>query len=222
MSAQRQKPIQQRRQKPSQKLIQAYTMVVAQRPDMYDPKLDEDQQVEEYDGDDRPDIGGDGTEDDPRYGHAGFQDPIHGSNIRLGEKDSVLDTPILNLERLYTIAINRWPGGGYRCRYEPTKNLRSANKPELSEWIKSVNKLMNLISDWLEATQPDFLIHPTPENFVYHGTFTQKSFLKELYQGEKKSALDSTRFSRIAENIWLLWDDKCLPFKALFSFATKR
>jgi len=220
MSAQRQKRKQ--KQKLSQEQIQAYKTVVAQRADMYDPKLDEDQPVEEFDENDSPDYDDCGDGDATQYSQSGDQDPIHSSYIELREKDSVLDTPILNFERLYTIAINRWPDGIYRCRYEPTKNLRSANRPELSEWIKSINKLLNLTSDWLEKTHPEFLKHPIPENFVYQGTFTQNSFLKELYQSEQKSTLDSTKFSGIINSIWLLWDDKCLPLKALFSFGNRK
>lgn len=220
MSAQRQKP--KTSQKTYRKLTQAYKMVVAQRPDMYDLKLDADLPVEEYDGEDSSDMNSDGTEDVIRYAHPGILDPTYESYSKLGGEDSVLDTPILNFERLYTITIHRWPDGNYRCRFEPTKNLRSANKTELIDWIKSVNKLLNLTSDWLEKTQPEFIKEPSPESFTRQGTFTQKSFIKELYQDEQKDTFDLTNFSRIVNNIWLVWDNKCLPFKELFSFNANK
>lgn len=141
------------------------------------------------------------------------------------------DPPTLMPATKYIITIAQLADGTMRCRFEPPfeftgrmpKGAGQAIIPKLVSFIET-------IAVWMEDKKQAFLKQPSAQTFAAEESaqsndpiVMQKGFLARINAAlPQNHQVSLPNFSRMLDNVWMVWPLFNMPLKALFSPAFKR
>lgn len=145
-----------------------------------------------------------------------------------GEPIAFEESPVIKPSYILNITQDR--SGNNHCFFEPPAWFNSDSvKKDYKQYVENVTKFLNNVCHWFNSKQ-SFLEEPTTENYVeseaiFNGDpiITQKGFADRINEYltkqeiKNKMGMTGPNLSRLLDKIWLVWEDKCMPIKTLFS-----
>jgi len=150
---------------------------------------------------------------------------IEGYEVFLGDAlANIRETAVFSPNTVYTITVVPSDGGQYRCRFEGPAWFNRRLPAEMSLYVNRLRNFLCAVARWLENEKQEFLREPLPGNFVRgeapfacDPVVLQKSFLDRInILTSEHLRIDATAFSRLLDNIWLVWPEWSMPLKSLF------
>ena len=110
--------------------------------------------------------------------------------------------------------------GGMRCQFQQRERQQSRT---------TVYPFLTAIATWLNDDAQDFLASPVPENYVrvqppsIDPSIVVRSGLLKFLNAyiPARQPFKPHLLSQYSKNIWLFWEQQCMPISALFSDEMK-
>jgi len=148
----------------------------------------------------------------------------------LNESITFQDLPTLTPATKYTIVVIKDAGGKMVCRFEsPFDSYGRLPKIAAQVIIPKLVGFIKATAFWFQAHKQAFLKNPSPENFVDGETdfseepiVMQKWFLARINEKISPSLqMSLPNFSRMLNNVWIVWPLCNMPLKTIFSVDFK-
>ena len=152
--------------------------------------------------------------------------------VLLDEEVAIDNSPVFPLAARYVLTVSAGPYEQYHCQFEgPSWFYRRRRLPWKTrqydhwEYIQKLDRFLKATAKWLEENKQSFLQYPSPENYALGETdfFVNPSVLQNGLLARINARLtenfhiDKTAFSRLLNNVWLVWSGWNMPLKNLFS-----
>lgn len=145
--------------------------------------------------------------------------------ILLGDALTCKESAVFLPNTVYTITVAPLDNGQYRCRFEGPSWFNRRLPGQMQIFVNKLRNVLAAIAQWLEDEKQIFLQEPIPEKFV-HGEIRfpfdpvvqQEGFLARINKIlPEVFQVDKSAFSRLLDNIWLVWPEWNMPLKNIFT-----
>ena len=152
--------------------------------------------------------------------------------VLLDEDAAIDNSPVFRMAARYVLTVAAGSGKQHHCQFEgPSwfyRRRRSQWKKRQDDHWKYIQKLdgfLKATAKWLEENKQSFLQYPSPENYAFGETdfflnpgVLQQGLLERINARLTENFhIEETAFSRLLNNVWLVWSDWNMPLKSLFS-----
>ena len=152
--------------------------------------------------------------------------------VLLDEELAIDNSPVLPLAARYVLTVAVGSDKQYHCQFEgPSWFYRrhrfswKTRQHDYWEYIQKLDRFLKATAKWLEENKQSFLHNPSPENYALGETdfFVNPGVLQEGLLARINARLtenfyiEKTAFSRLLNNVWLVWPDWNMPLKNLFT-----
>ena len=152
--------------------------------------------------------------------------------VLLDEEVAIDNSPVFPLAARYVLTVAVGTGEQYHCQFEgPSWFYRRRRLPwkkrqyDHWEYIEKLDGFLKATGKWLEENRQSFLQYPSPENYALCETdfFLNPGVLQDGLLARINDRLtenfhiEKTAFSRLLNNVWLVWPEWNMPLKNLFS-----
>lgn len=152
--------------------------------------------------------------------------------VLLDEELAIDNSPVLPLVARYVLTVSAGIGEQYHCQFEgPSWFYRRRRLPwkkrhhDYWKYIQKLDGFLQATAKWIEENKQSFLLMPSPENYSLGETnfFVNPGVLQEGLLARINARLtenfyiEKTGFSRLLNNVWLVWPDWNMPLKNLFT-----
>lgn len=152
--------------------------------------------------------------------------------VLLDEELAIDNSPVLPLAARYVLTVAMGYDKLYHCQFEgPSwfyrrRRLSWKTRQHVHwEFIQKLDGFLKATAKWLEENKQSFLHNPSPENYALDETdfflnpdVLQQGLLARINAGLTENFhIEEAAFSRLLNNVWLVWPDWNMPLKNLFT-----
>ena len=151
--------------------------------------------------------------------------------VLLDEELAIDNSPVFPLAARYVLTVAMGYDKRYYCQFEGPawfyrrRRLSWKTRQHVHwEFIQKLDGFLKATAKWLEENKQSFLRYPSPENyalgetdFFVNSDVLQKGLLARINAGLTDFHIEEAAFSRLLNNVWLVWPDWNMPLKNLFT-----
>ena len=148
----------------------------------------------------------------------------------LGQKVAFKESATFIPSSKYTITTSEGAGNRFICRFEGPSFFYRRLPAKARQYVVKLRRFLETVAEWLEENKQAFLRNPSPESYVLGETeflenpvVLHKGFLTRINSRlPAELQLDNSTFSRLLDNVWLLWPRWNMPLRHFFSSAFRK